>query len=154
MSKIHFKFTPTKLIFLSIILYIIGLFQIEPKNIENLKRCGIARQDEYTCIDSEGEEHEGRELINIKGIGPVITYLDVYFATIPFLIVSLVLAKVIFNSSDELRFIIYTNCVLGILLIWLTTKPNILSTILYWSGIIVASFALKENKKSTVLERC
>lgn len=137
------------LIVISIAFYIVGIFFIHNSNSEWLKDIGVAKQETYVSIDSEGEEYEHESLIEINGIGPILTYKDVYLVTIPFLIASMIFGKMIFPSIDhpnnELRFIIFTNCIIGLLLIWLTTKPNIVSTILYWCGILTANFVNKHD---------
>lgn len=138
-------FTPTVLLFLVVVFYLVGLFLIQKPNIESLKQHGIIKQEQTTYIDKDGEEHEDKSLIEIVGFGQVLSYQDIYFATIPFLIVACVLAKVIFNSTDEIRFMIFTTSILGLLLVWLTSKPNVVSTILYWCSIITASFIPKRN---------
>ncbi len=139
-------FTPTAILILSVLLYSAGIFFIHKPNIEHLKQRGIANQEQLLNYDANGDEYESESLIEVRGIGRVLTYYDIYIATIPFLIISLVLAKIIFNVNDEVKFVIFTNCILGILLLWLTTKLNAISTILYWSGIIAASFIPKANE--------
>ena len=142
-------FNPYIILLLAVLLYLAGLFLSYKPDIEHLKHCGVASQELRLCYDSDGDEYESESLIEIRGIGPILTYSDIYIATVPFLIISLVLAKVVFNSTDEVRFAIFTNCILGALLLWLTTKPNIISTILYWCGIITASFIPKNNEHKT-----
>lgn len=131
--------TTTLLLLLTLCLYLAGGFLIN-EDSDHLQRRSIV----YT--DRDGEEHEEEELIEIEGIGYVLTYKDIYRSTLPFLIISCILSKTIFNSDDEVRFMIYTNCILGLLLIWLTSKSNLPSTILYWGGIITASFTNKKAK--------
>lgn len=133
-------FNSSIILVLSMVLYLAGLFLIHKPNIEHLKHRGVVNQEQILYYDSYGDEHESESLIEIRGIGRILTYSDIYIATIPLLIISCVLAKIIFNRTDKRRFMIFTNCILGVLLLWLTSKPNILSTILYWGSIITASF--------------
>lgn len=135
---------PTLLLFLTFSLYFIGGTLIK-EDRDLLQKRGRIRES-YVYTDQYGEEQAGEELIEIKGIGRVLSYKDLYFSTPVFLIISCILAKVIFNSTDEVRFMIYTNCILGLMLIWLTTKSNLPSTILYWCGIMTASFIGKKDK--------
>ena len=128
--------------------YLAGLFLIQQES-GSLKNIDKIKQELVIYTDRDGEEHEDESLIEIEGIGKVLSYKDIYITTIPFLLASCVLAKVLFNSMDELRFMIYTSCILGLLLIWLTTKPNIVSTILYWCGIIAASSLTKRTTNIT-----
>lgn len=118
---------------------------MERQDISTLKEMGQAYQEQYAYYDSDGEEHEGQSLISVDGLGKILTYQDVYLVTIPMLILSCLLGRLLFNSRDELRFMIYTNCIIGAFLLWLTTKPNIYATILYWCGIISAHYASKKN---------
>lgn len=132
---------PNLLLVLTISFYIIGGMLIR-ENVPYYNK--YIQQEHFILTDEEGEEYEDDGLIEIEGVGSVLSYKEIYQCTIPFLIISCILARVIFNSTDEIRFMIYTNCILGLLLIWLTTKSNIPSTILYWCGIITASFADKK----------
>lgn len=138
------------LILYSIVFFAIGVICMKPTDISVLKEYGFANQKQYTYVDNAGDELEADSLVEIQGIGKILSYKDIYFATIPLLIVSCILGKVLFNSRDELRFIIYTNCIIGILLLWLITKPNIVSTIMYWCGIAIASFALRESASKKI----
>lgn len=142
-------FNPSAILVLSVVLYLAGLLLIHKPNIEHLKHCGVVNQEQILYYDSNGDEHESESLIDVRGIGRILTYTDIYIATIPFLIISLVLAKIVFNSTDEVRCVIFTNCILGVLLLWLTSKPNVISTILYWGGIITASLIPENNEQRT-----
>lgn len=135
------KFQKVEFILILVVgLYIGGGFAL-PHTKEYIQDTGVIHQTEMIYADDEGEEREDVSLIEIEGIGKVLDYKNIYIeATISLLIISCLLGRVIFNSTDEIRFMIYTNCVLGILLLCLTTKPYMLSTFLYWCGIIVASF--------------
>ncbi|MDE6247524.1 MAG: hypothetical protein K2M41_06755 [Muribaculaceae bacterium] len=136
----RYKITASKLLILSIVFYIAGLFAMQKIDIEELKKTGAAEQEITTYINSDGEEQESESFIEIDGIGPLLTYKDIYLSVIPFTIISCILGRMIFNSTDEIRFMIYTNCIIGLLLVWLTTWANALSTILYWCGVIAGSF--------------
>lgn len=133
---------PTVTLLIVFLFYLIGLFVAPNIDIDRAKRLGIIKQECEVYIDNDGEEHEYEPLIEIIGYGRVLGYKDIYIATIPFLLVSCILAKIIFRSTDELRFMIYTSCILGLLLIILTTRQSILSTILYWCGIFTAAYIL------------
>lgn len=140
---------PTILLLLVMAFYLFGLLLIPKQKTESLKRHGMIKQEQIIYTDTDGEEREDESLIEVVGVGQVLTYRDIYWATIPFLIVACVLAKVIFNSTDEIRFMIFTTSILGLLLVWLTSKPNVVSTILYWCGIITASFIPKKHECRT-----
>lgn len=140
-------FSPSVLFFIAISFYLAGVFMMPKSNIDSLKQNGTIKQEQTIYYDNNGEEHESESLMTIKNLGPILTYKDIYFATIPFLVISLVLARIIFQSEDELRFGIYTNCIIGFLLLWITTAASIIPTILYWSGIVVASFIPFNRKK-------
>lgn len=139
--------SPPVMLMATIVFYVVGLFLIYEPNIEPLKHRGIIRQEQIIYTDADGEEHEDETLIEIAGLGPVLSYRDIYSAAVPFLIVACILGKVLFNSTNELRFMIFTNSILGLLLLWLTTKPNIISTILYWCGIITAYIYVEKTNK-------
>lgn len=135
-------FSPGWLVIYAIVLFVVGAALLSRSDIESLRRLGYAKQEQYTYTDSDGEEHEDLSLIEIKGVGKVLTYNDVYLSAIPLLIISLILGRVIFHSRDELRCVIYSNCMVGFCLISLTTKANVVSTLLFWAGNIVAGIAL------------
>lgn len=139
MKKINFA--PSWSLALVLAFYFAGAFLIPKQDIQSLKDAGIANQEEYAYTDSEGEEHEGETLIEFKGVGRVLTYSDIYLASIPMLFFSVIFAKFIFDDSKEMECMIFGNCVLGLLLIWLTSKDTIVSTILFWLGIFAAGYA-------------
>lgn len=125
------------------------MFFIKPTNIELLKESEIASQEEYTYYDNDGEEHEEESLIEVTGIGKILTYKDIYFASIAMFLIAIIIGAIVFEggietrSEDSLCHIIFANCVLGVLLIWLTSKETIVSTIFFWLGIIAAYIARK-----------
>ena len=127
---------------LAVAFYLAGAFLIPKTNTEYLKEKGIANQEEYTYTDSEGEEHEGESYIDIKGIGKILTYKDVYFSSIGMLFVALILCRILFGEDEyaehEMKCMIFANCIIGVLLIWMTSKETVVSTILFWFGIITA----------------
>ena len=131
------------LVLLTLLFYVAGVFCMKTPNVEELRQSGVATQEEYTYVDSEGEEHEGETLIDITGIGRVLTYKDVYLA--------LIIGAFLFTkegdivNSGELRHVVFANCIIGVFIIWLTPKTNILSTILYWLGIVSSYLAIKKN---------
>lgn len=143
-------FSPTCLLIYAITLYFAGAILIPRQNFGLLKRMGIAKQEMYTYTDDDGEEQERESLIELKGTGKILTYSDVYFSTIPLLVISLILARCVFSKEvaerDEVKCLIYTNSIVGILLIWLTRKPCVLSTTLFWAGIFVAYIAQAKDK--------
>lgn len=149
-NKISRLYSPTYLLCYAIVFYAIGLFFMPYQDVDRLEKSGFAKQETYTYTDSDGEEHEAETLIELEGIGNVLTYKDVYLSSIPFLVISLILARLIFNDDkadrNELRFWMYTNSVIGVMLIWLTKKSCIVSTILFWAGIVMAHFAEKSMR--------
>ena len=127
---------------LPVVFYFIGIAFIERKNIEPLKHLGYAEQEEYSYVDRDGEEHEGETLIKIEGLGKILTYQDLYFASIPIFVLALVFGLFVnegkFESVDEVKYVVFANCILGALLIWLTTKDNWIATLFFWLGIMAA----------------
>ncbi len=125
---------------------------MERQNVEPLKQIGVANQEEYTYVDREGEAQEGETLLSIKGIGRVLTYKDIYFASIPMFLISLFLGHVIFSTvgtgKNDLLYVLFANCILGLLLIYLTTKGNIIPTALFWAGIIFTKLAIWKDCQS------
>lgn len=73
------------------------MFCAKTPDIESLKQSGIATQEEYTYLDSEGEEHEGETLVEITGIGKILTYSDVYFAPIPLFLLAMLIGAFVFK---------------------------------------------------------
>lgn len=138
---------------LIIAFYTAGIILMKQPNIEWLKNAGIAHQEEYTYTDKDGEEHECESLIEIKGVGDVLTYKDIYLASIAFFVPAMIIGMIVFGengdnfptSKESLMHIVFANCILGVLLIWLTSKENIPSTIFYWLGIVSAMFLAKLN---------
>lgn len=130
---------------IAIIIYFVGAFFMPKQNEEASK---YANREVYEYYDSDGEEHDALSLIHIDGVGKVYTYADVYKFSIPLVLISTVLSIFFFGSSKyEIECIIMSNCVLGVLLLRLTSSESILSTLLFWLGIIVAKISLKNKKE-------
>lgn len=128
------------LILLPLIPYFAGAFFIKGNDLSYLSKIGVASQEEYTYYDNDGEESE--TLITLEGLGKVLTYSDVYIASVPMIVVFLTIGRIVFGDKDgrlQLETVIFGNCVLGVLLIYVTSKENILPTILFWVGIIIAT---------------
>lgn len=120
--------------------YFTGFFLIEPTDIEQLRAEGVAEKEEYVYTDSEGEEHEGQTLITVKGLGEVLTYKDVYMSSIPLFILSMIFGKIALNSDNELGCAAFANCIIGVFLLWLTSRTTIISTAMFWAGILSVGF--------------
>ena len=127
---------------LPVVFYTVGVTFIEKNNIEPSKRIGYAEQEEYSYYDRDGEEHEDETLIKIDGLGKILTYKDVYLESIPMFILALTFGYFFKNgkleNEDEIKYVIFANCILGILLISLTTRSNWGATLFFWLGIIAA----------------
>ena len=132
-------------VLITLVFYFAGAFLMKDMDVECLKKRGLAKQEEYTYVDSEGEEREGETLIEIKDIGSVLTYKNVYMAPLVMWFFFLIVGKIILNE-EGVNGVIFGNCVLGCLLIFLTSTENILSTILYWLGILSAGLLLAGNR--------
>ncbi len=131
-------------------IYASGALLIEKTDISFLKARGYAEQEEYTYYDREGEEREGITLIRIKGLGKVLTYSDVYLSSVVLFVLFPLMGRCIFGNNNEsvgdTKSVIFGNCVLGVLLVSLTTKGNILPTCLFWVGIIVSGICYEQFK--------
>ena len=138
---------------LMLVLYFTGFFLIKSPDVRILKDAGLAEQEEYIVTDQDGEEYFEESLIDIKGLGKVLTYQEIYLFSIPLFFASMFLGCIIFNGGEistskmDIKHAIFANCVLGLLLIWVTTKENILPTILFWLGIFTAGISLMFEKK-------
>ena len=141
------KFNKTTLFFiLTIVFYFVGVCFIKPNDVDSLKKQGIVQQEEYYYDDEFGDEQEDETLIDIKGIGKVLTYKNIYYAAIPMCIISLVMGMIFFGKEKYQNAII-ANGVLGLLLIWITSKGTIVSTILYWLSLVSLHLVIKTDKK-------
>ena len=138
---------------LPVLLYTVGASLIDHYDIEHLKNMGYAEQEEYLYEDSNGDEHEGKTLVEISGIGKVLTYEDIYFAPIIMFIFAMLFGGlvfyegVVFESRYEIEHVIFANCILGVLLVWLTTKSNVIPTILFWLGNVAALIVIKTSNE-------
>lgn len=131
---------------LPIILYIVGVVFIQRNDIDRLKYLGYAEQEEYTYVDRNGVEHEDESLIKIDGLGKILTYQDVYLSSIYMFILAIVFGLLMNEGTlegvDQFRYVIFANCIIGALLVWLTTSDNWIATVFFWLGIIAAYFNL------------
>jgi len=135
-------------IILVLVFYFSGAFLMEPVNVEPLAEKGLASDD----YDNENS------LMEIKGIGTILTYRNVYLASIPMLLIAPIIGILLYkkgeitnsNNDEQIGWIIFGNCILGLLLLPLTSKGNIPSTVLFWLGIIAATFLKKPNKENNL----
>ena len=128
-------------IILTLVFYFAGAAMIKKADVEHLKKKGLATQEEYTYYDSEGEEHEGETLIEVHGLGTVLTYQNIYHASVILILPAIIIGTIVFGKGiDEIKCAVFANCIIGLFLIYLTTKEQILSTALFWLGIIAATF--------------
>lgn len=132
---------------IAVAFYTVGACFIPKNNIDQLQKRGIAYQNEYTYTDSEGEEHDGTSLINIKGIGKILTYNDVYLSPVLLLIPALIIGTLLFGKGKEIESITFANCILGIQLIDMTNKEAVISTIMFWLGIVTSYIYIKIDRR-------
>lgn len=135
---------------LAIICYFVGVAFITPNDVDTLKKKGISEQEEYTYIDNDGEEHEDKTLISIDGLGKVLTYRDVYFSALAMLVISMIAGRLSMGDKEEFKHMVFGNCIIGVLLIYLTTKSNIIATILFWAGVVFARMTYSNNIKKNI----
>lgn len=136
------------LLILSVVLYFVGAAFIPNESVERLKSLGYAEQNDYTWIDHGGEEHEDRSTLKIEGVGKVLTYRELYSFSCVLIIPILLIGRWLFGKSqDELRTIIFGNSLIGIGLIVVSTKAHLMSTIMFWLGIIAASLYLINHER-------
>ena len=115
-------------------------------SVENVNELGYAKQQPYFYTDKNQEIIEGGGLIEVEGIGKVITYQDVYIGAIVISFISLIFGAIIFyrdrsdmTNLEGLGYWMFGNCIVGAFLIALTTKANIPSTILFSLGLLVTA---------------
>ena len=144
MKRFKFEFY-TSMLVLSIIFYTIGAFCMNRQNIDYLESIGVAEQKEYTYTDSEGDEHEGETLIDLQGVGKILTYRDVYLSSPVLFVFAIVIGcfstgqqPTETDSDRQLDFVVFMNCILAYFLIRLTTHDNLYSTIFFCLGILTA----------------
>lgn len=145
--------SPVSWLVLTFVVYLVGFILMKSPDVSQLRKSGLGERDEYFVTNADGEEYISESLIRIDGVGKVLTYKDVYLFSIPLFFVSMFLGCIIFNGGEistskmDIKHAIFANCVLGLLLIWVTTKENILPTILFWLGIFTAGISLMFEKK-------
>lgn len=145
--------SPVFWLVLTFVVYLVGFILMKSPDVSQLRKSGLGERDEYFVTNADGEEYISESLIRIDGVGKVLTYKDVYLFSIPLFFASMFLGCIIFNGGEistskmDIKHAIFANCVLGLLLIWVTTKENILPTILFWLGIFTAGISLMFEKK-------
>lgn len=138
---------------LTFVIYVLGFVLLKSPDVSQLREYGLGGRDSYFVTNADGEEYVSESLIRIDGIGKVLTYKDVYFFSFPLFFLSMIMGCIIFKGGEistskmDIKHAIFANCVLGLLLIWVTTKENILPTILFWLGIFTAGISLMFEKK-------
>lgn len=132
---------------LTFVIYIVGVILLKSPDVSQLREYGLGEWDSYFVTNADGEEYISESLIRIDGVGKVLTYKDVYLFSIPLFFLSTIMGCIIFKGGEistskmDIKHAIFANCVLGLLLIWVTTKENIIPTILFWLGILTAGVA-------------
>ena len=145
--------SPVFWLVLTFVVYLVGFILMKSPDVSQLRQSGLGERDEYFVTNADGEEYISESLIRIDGVGKVLTYKDVYLFSFPLLFASMILGCIIFKGGEistskmDIKHAIFANCVLGLLLIWVTTKENILPTILFWLGIFTAGISLMFDKK-------
>lgn len=144
--------SPMFWLILTFVIYVLGFVLLKSPDVSQLREYGLGERDSYFVTNADGEEYVSESLIRIDGIGKVLTYKDVYLFSFPLLFASLIIGSIMFNggvstSRMDIKHAIFANCVLGLLLIWVTTKENIIPTILFWLGILTAGVAALADGK-------
>lgn len=138
------KKRPSLFLVAAIAFYIIGALFINKENSNGI----VYEREKYTYVGYDGEEHEDESFLDMPGIGKVLTYKDVYYASAPMFLIAIIIGSIVFkggvktSSKASLQHIVFANCILGVLLIWLTKKENVVSTIMFWMGIVAAFLPL------------
>ena len=139
-----------------LLFYLAGAFLMNGVSVEKVNELGYAKQQPYFYTDKNQEIIEGGGLIEVEGIGKVITYQDVYFGAIVISFLSLIFGAIIFyrdrsdmTNLEGLGYWMFGNCIVGAFLIALTTKANIPSTILFWLGVLSIEYARILERKET-----
>ena len=142
----------------TLVLYVLGFILMKSPDAAQLKEAGLAEREEYIVTNQDGEESMAESLLDINGLGKVLTYKDIYLFSIPLFFASLFLGCIIFNGGEistsrmDMKHAIFANCILGILLIWLTSKANIPSTVLFWLGIFTTGIGVFLDINATANE--
>lgn len=145
--------SPMFWLILTFVIYVLGVILLKSPDVSQLREYGLGERDSYFVTNADGEEYISESLIRIDGVGKVLTYKDVYLFSIPLFFASMFLGCIIFNGGEistskmDIKHAIFANCVLGLLLIWVTTKENIIPTILFWLGILTAGVAALADGK-------
>ena len=125
------------LLFIPLFLYVIGGLFIKENDYDLLIKKNVLL-NEYSMDDEQPHFIKPK----IKGIGAVITYNTLYLSAIPLSILAMLLGGIIYNNwkvfenTNELEDVLFVNCIIGLLLIFTTSKPTIIPTIFYWCAII------------------
>ena len=145
--------SPMFWLILTFVIYVLGFVLLKSPDVSQLREYGLGERDSYFVTNADGEEYVSESLIRIDGIGKVLTYKDVYFFSFPLFFLSMIMGCIIFKGGEistskmDIKHAIFANCVLGLLLIWVTTKENIIPTILFWLGILTAGVAALADSK-------
>jgi len=124
---------------LTVLFYVAGVLVMV---IPDKKEPGSIGQEEYQYTRRDREKRPGISLHNVKGLGKVLTYEDVYWGSVSLFLPALICGLLVFGKKrDELNVLIFTNCMIGVFLIRVTDAGHIIPTLLFWGGIIMAAIA-------------
>lgn len=136
-----------------LVLYAVGAILMKTPDLGRLREVGLTHQEEHVIVNPDGGEYYATDsMVEIDGIGSILTYRDLYYFAVPLFFASLFLGCLIFKgtistSEMDTRHVIFSHCILGLLLIWVTSKENIPSTVLYWLSIFAVGIcAMMEPK--------
>lgn len=77
-------------------------------------------------------------------IRTVLKYQDIYYSAPFFSFFTLVVAEIFFKGEDEYRYMIYGECIIGCLLLLITTKDKIIPTVIYWTCVAIICYCHKK----------
>lgn len=119
--------------------YFIGFFLIPSTDLSYLTRVNAFNDKVYTDDDEwlTSDEYS----MNIKGIGKVVTYRELYYAPM-LLCIWFVIAGV-----DNKKSVPFMVSIIGILLIYLTTIDKIIPTVCFWLSLIAFYICIRVDVK-------
>lgn len=81
-----------------------------------------------------------------KAIGRVLTYKDIYLTAPLMSAIVLIFGEIVLKKADEIKYMIFGECLLGCLLLSITTTDKAIPTILYWVCVVIIGYCYKRSE--------
>ena len=121
--------------------YFIGFFFIPSSDLSYVVDSKIMNTIGHIHPDEEGDYNIDDYSIELKGIGKILTYKELYITPM------LLCIWFIIAGVDNKKSVPFMVSIIGILLIYLTTRDKIIPTVCFWLSLIALYISIRVDVK-------